>query len=330
MATAFYRDAIIEGISVPVGTPEADILQKAAGKLKKSGLPAKGKRSTARHAGASAGVRHKDHSVFENEICELAQVGFDCIDYNGFVDTTTEIYTMDEDALCQYLRMQKQIADVHSISVSQVHGPWRWPTTDATAEGRADLFEKMMRAIRGTALLGCDRMVVHNVMPQHRIDTDPATVRAINRDFFTRLCTYAKDYGVTVCLENMPFACQSLARPHQTLNLVRELNLDNLRICLDTGHAAVLGCSPADAVRMIGKEMLYALHVHDSDGLRDRHWHMGEGVIDWADFASALAEIGFEGCFSTECKLAKNITPEQHRAELTHIYSTAKRIIQGI
>ena len=30
MATAFYREAIIEGISVPVGTPEADILQKAA------------------------------------------------------------------------------------------------------------------------------------------------------------------------------------------------------------------------------------------------------------------------------------------------------------
>ena len=42
MATAFYREAIIEGISVPVGTPEADILQKAALKLKKSGLPAKG------------------------------------------------------------------------------------------------------------------------------------------------------------------------------------------------------------------------------------------------------------------------------------------------
>lgn len=42
MATQFYREAIIEGISVPVGTPEADILQKAAGKLKKSGLPAKG------------------------------------------------------------------------------------------------------------------------------------------------------------------------------------------------------------------------------------------------------------------------------------------------
>lgn len=42
MSGSLCREAIIEGVSVPVGTPEADVLQRALQKLKKSGLPHKG------------------------------------------------------------------------------------------------------------------------------------------------------------------------------------------------------------------------------------------------------------------------------------------------
>ena len=42
MSENLCREAIIEGVSVPVGTPEADVLGRASQKLKKSGLPHKG------------------------------------------------------------------------------------------------------------------------------------------------------------------------------------------------------------------------------------------------------------------------------------------------
>ena len=42
MSETGCREAIIEGVSVPVGASEADVLQKASQKLKKSGLPHKG------------------------------------------------------------------------------------------------------------------------------------------------------------------------------------------------------------------------------------------------------------------------------------------------
>jgi len=280
--------------------------------------------------GMTAGVYQKELSAFESQIRELRKIGFDCIDYQGFIDTDTALFEMSKEEFARYLLSQKQCIEALGMSASQTHGPWRWPTVDDTEEGRDERFEKMIKAIRGTALLGCDRMVVHNLMPQKRIDTDPAYVRSVNREFLTRLCAYAKDYGVTVCLENMPFPSQSLARPHQTLELVRELNLDNLRVCLDTGHAAVLGRSPADAVRLIGKDLLWALHVHDTDGLRDRHWLIGDGVIDWKDFGNALSEIGFDGCFSIESVLTKNASPELRHAELTRLYTESKRIMKGI
>ena len=42
MSDKTCREAIIEGVSVPVGASEADVLQKASQKLKRSGLPHKG------------------------------------------------------------------------------------------------------------------------------------------------------------------------------------------------------------------------------------------------------------------------------------------------
>ncbi|MBQ9805258.1 MAG: sugar phosphate isomerase/epimerase [Clostridia bacterium] len=277
--------------------------------------------------GMTAGVYNPDMAVFEQELKQLKSIGFDCIDYQGFVNTQTDLFLMEESEFDAYVRAHREIAERVGITVHQVHGPWRWPTVDDTKEGRAERFEKMTKAIRGTALLGCDRMVLHNLMPQKRIDTDPVFVREINKEFFTRLCAFSKDFGVTVCLENMPFPCQSLARPQQTLSLVKELGLESFRMCLDTGHAQVLNVTPGEAVRLIGKNYLYALHVHDNDGLRDRHWLIGDGVADWKDFGAALGEIGFDGCFSIESKIDPKLSPEERDSVLRRLYAKAKEIV---
>jgi len=279
--------------------------------------------------GMTAGCYQKDLAVFKTEVETLRRVGFDCIDYQGFINTDTELFQMRDSEFDGYLRAQKNILDNLGLTVSQVHGPWRWPALDATEEDRSERFEKMTRAIRGTTLLGCDRMVLHNLMPQKRIDTDPAYVKTVNKEFFSRLCAVGAQHGVTVCLENMPFPSQSLARPCQTLEFVKELCLENFRVCLDTGHAQVLEAAPGQAVRLIGKEYLYALHVHDTDGLRDRHWLIGDGVIDWSDFGAALHEIGFDGCLSIESVVKAEIGTAEFEAQLQKLYNAAKSIAEA-
>ena len=72
----------------------------------------------------------------------------------------------------------------------------------------------------------------------------------------------------------------------------KETDSDIFRVCIDTGHSNACGESPAEAVRMLGKEYLGALRVHDNDGTKDTHWLPGQGTIDWEDFSNALAEMG--------------------------------------
>ncbi|MBE6601410.1 MAG: sugar phosphate isomerase/epimerase [Ruminococcaceae bacterium] len=277
--------------------------------------------------GMTAGAYTPDLSVFEKELQTLKEIGFTCIDYQGFINTKTELFSLNDEQFDAYVLAQKRILEKVGMRAYQVHGPWQWPAKDDTEEGRAERFEKMAKSIRGTALLGSDRMVIHNLMPQKRIDTDPAAVKELNAMFLTRLCEVAKQYAVTICLENMPFACQCLARPRQTLEFVKSLGLENLRVCLDTGHAEVVGTTPADAVRLIGKDSLYALHVHDTDGLRDRHWIIGDGIIDWEDFGTALYEIGFDGCFSIESVIDATLPKAEKRSQLTRLYTAASKII---
>jgi len=131
---------------------------------------------------------------------------------------------------------------------------------------------------------------------------------------------------VVICLENMPFPCQCLARPRQTLEFVRSFDSEWLRVCLDTGHCAVLGLSAGDSVRLIGKEYLWALHVHDNDGLRDRHLPMRDGVLDWTDFGNALQEIGFEGTLSSEVKIPPTLDADGRDQMLRSIYQQAAQI----
>ena len=104
------------------------------------------------------------------------------------------------------------------------------------------------------------------------------------------------------------------------------INHPLFKICLDTGHCAVFGESPADAVRLIGKEYLRVLHVHDNDGKNDRHWLPYNGVIDWADFSLALAEIGYEGTLSLETRAPARIPADILEPQEIALFHMGKKL----
>lgn len=227
---------------------------------------------------------------------------YECIDYQGFIHTDTPMFQNGEAAFETAVINDRKIIESAGLNIYQVHAPWRWPAQDATPEDRQERFEKMSLSIRGTALLGSRYFVIHPLMPWGggSAGPDPEKFYEINLDFMERLCTEAEKCGVIICFENMPMHALPTSTPEASLDFVRKINSPWLRICLDTGHCAVFGIQPADAVRMLGKDMLKTLHVHDNDGVQDRHWVPFTGVIDWVDFRHALQEIGFDGCLSIE------------------------------
>jgi sugar phosphate isomerase/epimerase len=115
----------------------------------------------------------------------------------------------------------------------------------------------------------------------------------------------------------MPFIFHPIHSVKEITDFAKKINSDNFKVCLDTGHCIRCGEDLADAVRYIGKDMLFAMHVHDNDGLHDRHWIPKTGVGDWNSFSDVLSEIGFDGVFSFETSVKGEYTEqEQERLEI--------------
>lgn len=257
----------------------------------------------------------------------MKQHGYDCTDYQGFVDTETPLFAKDAAGFERTLLSIRRDALNAGIEIYQAHGPWRWPPQDSTAEERAERFEKMSRSIQGCQILGCPNFIIHPIMPfGDWQDPEPERLWEMNLEFFSRLCDVAKAHDTVICFENMPMTALSLSTPEQILRFVKMIDSPYMRICLDTGHCSVFGQSPADAVRLFGKEYLRALHVHDNDGKADRHMLPGEGVIDWEEFARALAEIGCQCPVSIETAVSSKIPADQRDAAERELAGIAQRI----
>lgn len=247
------------------------------------------------------GITNTSYGVygFDGAIERISAQGYDCIDYQGFVDIESDFFKLPEDEfLAEAMRQMSQI-HAHGMEISQAHAPWRTPK-DGDPEERKRWIEAMKKAIRGAKAMECHRFVVHPLFPYMDTAEHPEEVWAMNEEFLGALADYAKDYGVTVCLENMPFPTFPIATVEHCIEMLDRLNRDNLKICIDTGHAAIFkGSDVASAVRLVG-DRLEAVHIHDNMGDKDEHLIPGDGIINWDDFAAALKEIGFNKVISLE------------------------------
>ena len=222
---------------------------------------------------------------------------------------------------------QKTLADEAGVTIWQVHGPWIYPPHDETEERRAERKKVMERSLRLTEKIGCKYWVIHPVMPfGPDAEPDYEEFWRINLEFFRSLLLIAKGYGITICFENMPMHHLKISPPDETLRFIREINDENFKFCLDTGHCSALGLSPADAVRMAGKD-LKVLHVHDNGGELDEHLVPQMGVIDWQDFKKALIETGFEGVYSLECGWRKFLPNASNETRLKALCAVLEEIV---
>ncbi|MBQ4527770.1 MAG: sugar phosphate isomerase/epimerase [Clostridia bacterium] len=261
---------------------------------------------------------------------KLRGYGFECLDI-GFSNTDDWAYAEDEDVVIKKLAYERTLIENAGMSVSQVHGPWRFPPCDLEDADRAERMAKMKKCVHLCAAIGGKNMVIHPLMPfglEDKNTENEAKTWDINVRFMTELATYAKAEGVNVCIENMPFKEFAISTPAEIIKIVNLVNLDNFKICFDTGHANLFKeLKLGDCVRELG-DMLAVLHVHDNNGIGDHHLPPYYGVANWKDFGRALKEISFKGAVSLECLPPKKISDEALDS-LTKAYAQlAKDIVE--
>jgi sugar phosphate isomerase/epimerase len=113
---------------------------------------------------------------------------------------------------------------------------------------------------------------------------------------------YAKAKGIKICIENMPSEREA---PDNHLYGSCALNISALAeklgacICWDVGHANISGYKQSEQMEIL-KGKLDVLHIHDNDGVKDKHLLPFDGSVDWDDVARGMRCCDFAGILDVE------------------------------
>lgn len=111
---------------------------------------------------------------------------------------------------------------------------------------------------------------------------------------------YCSDFGINVAVE-------ILVRPNlgetdtEILEMLEIADRPNIGFCIDVNHVF-----PSDrlikTVHSLGDKII-SLHISDYDGVIERHWLPGKGIICWQELVSALKSVNYAGPFLYEVRL---------------------------
>jgi sugar phosphate isomerase/epimerase len=151
------------------------------------------------------------------------------------------------------------------------------------------------RALQLARQIPFDLLVVHLGTPDNRSGAGDNNRGAAFRSA-EEICRLAQPHGVKVAFEVIPNA---LSTPAELVTLLeRDLEAPHAGICLDFGHAHLMG-DVADAVE-VAAEHLIATHVHDNRRRDDDHLSPFLGTINWDMALMTMQKIGYEGTYLLE------------------------------
>jgi sugar phosphate isomerase/epimerase len=193
------------------------------------------------------------------------------------------------------------------LSAASMHGPicesfsdgtWgrAFSIASADPERRREGLDQMGAALDAARVLGCTAMVVHLGLPDGQpVPPGDNDARALGRSLET-LVAMAGDAGVRLALELIPNSLSTAGRLADLLD--GDLDLGATGLCLDLGHAHLMG-GVADAAERLGGSII-TTHVHDNNGRDDSHLVPFQGTIHWPAALAALWKVGYEGALVFE------------------------------
>lgn len=231
----------------------------------------------------------------------LVDGGFKALDLTLYGREFIEL--LDEDHFDQTVSSLQEFAKRNNIVFNQAHAPFDKPLEGYTNE----VIPRFPKYFKLCGLLGVKNLVIHpkrdgvyKGQEQYLFD--------LNVDFFRSLAPLAKENGIKIAIENM-YQRDDLNNNFPDICGIPEVHRDlfdklddseAFTLCLDTGHCALSGFDPADAIRILGSDRLGALHLQDVNLKNDTHNLPGLEKLDFDSICKALVEIGYRGDFTLE------------------------------
>ncbi len=233
----------------------------------------------------------------EKRIAAIKAAGFDavCLDFEKDMEKTETSWPD-----------QLRLAEKYCLPVENVHltGYGMTSVWEEGAEGDA-VSDRLIGELRDMASLGIGIGVAH-VTWGH---AHPAENMLCGLRRYGKIAEAAEKYGVRLALENSVY-------PKYVRFLLDSLRSPYVGFCYDSGHENAFSKGENYLERYADR--LFAMHLHDNDGVSDQHGIPMTGQIDWKRTVSQLRRSAlFQHTITLECAVpSSDMTKGLHDAYL--------------
>jgi sugar phosphate isomerase/epimerase len=236
------------------------------------------------------------------QLKELAEFGFREVELFA---TIGHMDYHDDRAIDQLARWLEEaglhLHSVHAPIVEHLlNGQWGPPlSTAAVAEQvRARAVREATAAAAIATCIPYSFLVTHLGIPdEFKPGAGDNAVTAARRSV-EEIAAATSQVGVQLAIELIPNSLSTAERLVQMLEDDLDLRPPGAGICLDMGHAFLVG-DLVDAVEIVAGHLV-TTHVHDNRGKADDHLVPFDGQIDWPTALMSLQKVGYDGVIMFE------------------------------
>ena len=238
---------------------------------------------------------------FPGEIEKTLEAGFRAVDMSLIRFENNPLFSAEKGACMK--KIQCMLKEYGAV-IHQTHAPF--PSyKQGEDEYNKLLKERTLQAIEISAELGAKQVIIH---PIHFKGASKQEQLERNLELYAPYGALAKQCGIKIAIENMwghhrdknDFIVKNVCSDAEELCTYLAALGEGYTICLDLGHAGLVGEAADEMILAIGKERLGALHVHDNDFYNDTHTAPFFGNMNWERITSALAAIDYDESFTFE------------------------------
>ncbi|MGZ8709872.1 MAG: sugar phosphate isomerase/epimerase family protein [Thermoanaerobaculia bacterium] len=239
-----------------------------------------------------------DQRLSRDHLAQIAVHGFEAVEVFA---TRSHFDYHEPAAIAQLGEWLKEtglaLHGIHAPIVQSMGGGDQWGETISNAVGDSARRQAAVReadtALNIARHIPADVFVVHLGTPasQGGENNRSAAFRSVED-----ICRLAEPMGIRVALEVIPNPLSDGAS--LVAMLERDLDFPRTGVCLDFGHAFLLG-DVADTIETVA-EHLITTHVHDNRGKKDEHLVPFDGKINWDLALMTMQKVGFDGTYLME------------------------------
>ncbi len=235
----------------------------------------------------------------------IKEAGFDAYDISLCEMLGKENSDFNKRNYKSHAKSLREYADSIGIACNQAHAPFH--SSCGEPERDEYIYKTIVRSIEVAAILGAKAIVVHPKQHLNYLENREKLFE-INLEFYKSLIPYAEKFGIKIAVENMwqhnpnndSITESTCSRVKEFCEYLDKIDSEWIVGCLDLGHTSLVGADTADFIEKMGNKRLQALHIHDTDFIRDTHTLPFLEKMDYMKIAKALGEIDYKGDFTFE------------------------------